>query len=377
MTSAQSAAQQAAQLHQQNATIRSMMLQTSPVFRKDLGTNTEGTLGGSARIKLYNVGLLKRLILQVTMTVDIGTANATLSNKGPYNLLNRIRLTDYSGTDRVNISGAHMFIVNCARERRYVNYNNESAAAVYTDPNVPLTTGTGKTLSFSLEVPICYSESDTRGIINMQTSEGEMYLTLDFNSTLVSNGNDDAVYNGASTTTVAQSSGTTIDVNVIQEYYSPQADASGHVYLPPIDAMTIYSLDGTVRSSDNLIANAERLISLQNMRSVVGVYIGFLQNGLMDSTNVSRHRVITNGNNVVQDWSNFMQLREQRRWANSDTRPGQYMYLFRVKPIETALLGNCQIGFTPSAVSGTTNIEITQESFYTTGQLLPGMAQAQ
>ena len=366
-----------AQLVNYNLQMREMLLSSSPVFRKDLGTNTQGAPGGQSRIKLYNVGLLKRLILLVTATVDIGTATATLSNKGPWNLINRVRLTDYSGTDRVNVSGAHLAAVNNARYRTYFGYNNEAAAAVFTNPNIPLTVGNTKTLQFFLEVPVCYSATDTRGIINMQTSEGEMYLNVDWTATLIANGNDDAVYNGAGTTTVVQSAGTTFNIQCIQEYFSPQADAQGNVYLPPLDAVTVYEINGMLRSSDNLAANNERLINMPNMRSVIGAYVGFLQNGVMDSTNVTRHRVIANGNNVVQDWPNSFQLMEQRRWHNSDTRPGQYQYLYRDKPIETAMLGNSQIGFTPSAVAGTTNIEVTFESFYSSGQTLPGMSQAQ
>ena len=64
-------------------------------------------------------------------------------------------------------------------------------------------------------------------------------------------------------------------------------------------------------------------------------------------------------------------------WDDSDTIAGAYFRLHREKPVETALYGNVQMGITPNTVGATPYIEVGYESFYTKGQALPGLNQAQ
>jgi hypothetical protein len=96
-------------------------------------------------------------------------------------------------------------------------------------------------------------------------------------------------------------------------------------------------------------------------------------------TDASRFRLIANGNNVLREYGPYDKLFDQRRWmiADADLRPGAYFEMHRDKPIETALFGNVQFEFTPSAVTaGNTNLELCFESFYTKGSMLPGMNQS-
>jgi len=371
----------AGQMIQQNAVLRSALLQSAPRMRKNLGSFTGGTAGGTTRIKLFNVGIVTKIVLDVTAQIDIGTATATASPKAPFNLASRIKLTDYDGTDRVNCSGYQLWMLQCARNQTPYGYNNESQTAVLTSPLVPTSVATNQTIRFQIEIPLAFDpEKDLRGALLAQTAVGEAYVNIDWNTLLYQNGNADAVYNGGATSTVALTAGTTITVNAFQEYLLPQ-NVGNQVPIPVLDMMTVYEIAGAMRSSDNIAANQEKLVAYPNLRSVIGFYANFINNGVMNAapTDMSKFRLIANGNNVLREYNPVDKLFDQRRWmlADGDLRVGSYFEMHRTKPIETALYGNVQYGLTPSTVSGTnTNFEICFESFYTKGTQLPGLSQS-
>lgn len=362
---------------QQNLAARQALLQTSPSFTKDLGIYSGQALGGTARIKLYNVGIVTGLLIRVSGNVTIGAATASVSPQGPFNMINRIRLTDFDGTDRVSCTGPELFALNSMRAREYWGYQNEAGApTVLSNPVVPTAMAANQAFSFFLRVPLAYDpDSDLRGALLAQVTNGEVYLTIDWNSLLVSNGNADAPYNGgASTTVVLGSLG--LNVQVWQEYLVPQAIGSA-VPLPQLDLLTVYEINGALKSSDNLAANTEKLVNLPNVRQVIGSYLYYVNGGVMNpGTDVGRLRVLANGNNVITEQSADAHLLRVREWLGGDLRAGMYPFMFRRKPIETSLFGNVQIGFTPSAVSaGNTYLGIMHESFYTKGATLPGQLQ--
>lgn len=361
----------------QNLYLREQLRATSYYFRKYLGAfttaNGANALGATLRIKLYNVGLITRLMLRVRTSVDIGVADATLSPKGPFNLLANLKLTDYDGTDRINVQGHILWQMNCVRRRTAWGFNNESQANVLVNPNVGLTVGADRPLEFFLEVPLAYDEVDLRGMLLAQTAVGEVYLTLSTNATLISDGNADAVFNGAATTTAVIDPNTPITVEVWQDYIYPQSLDM----IPPLDVSTVYELIGNINSSDNIAAGTEKLISYPNLRSVIGYYTNYVNDGVMNpGTDLTGFRLIVNGNNIMQDNDEFTTLFNMREYLNSDMRPGMYFHEYRRRPIETALFGNVQLGFTPSAVTaGNTKLELGVESFYAKGLALPGVPQ--
>ncbi|MCI0559954.1 MAG: hypothetical protein MN733_15805, partial [Nitrososphaera sp.] len=146
---------------------------------------------------------------------------------------------------------------------------------------------------------------------------------------------------------------------------------------PPLDVSTVYEILGNLDSSDNLVANSEKQVAVPNLRSVVGYYLGYVNNGVMNpGSDVDRFRVIVNGNNVLTERNVAAQLMVQREFLNSDLRPGMYFFNWRARPVETYMFGNVNIGFTPSNVTGgNTKLELCTESFFPKGVALPGVAQ--
>lgn len=370
---------------QSNAAMRAALLTTAPRMRKNVQT-AQSQSGLTTRIKLFNVGVITKLQLFVSAAVTIGTATAVPSTKAPWNLINRLRLSDYDGTDRLNISGFQLFMLNCVRNRANFGYHNSPATtAVFTNPSVPTAVGNG-TVSFFIDVPLAYDSDnnipqlqDLRGAILAQTAVGEMYLSIDWINSYYTNVDVESLYAGAGTTTVVANGANNISVTLWQEYLLPQAVGSqGEIPLPGIDLMTVYEYAGNVRSSDNLAVGTEKLLSYPNVRSVVGLYANYVQAGTMTQGKINTFRLIANGNNILRDHTEASQLFFQRTFMNedSDTVPGAYFFSHRDKPIETALFGNVQMGVTPNTVGATPYIEVGFESFYTKGQALPGLGQS-
>ena len=366
----------------QNVAMRQALLATAPRMTKNVLTVTAGT-AQTSRIKLFNVGVLTKLYLTVSAAITIGVAIAVPSTKAPWNLINRVRLTDYDGTDRVSISGFQLFILNSVRWQQYYLFNNDASTAVTTLPTIPTAIGNG-TISFILEIPIAFDVDneivqlqDLRGAILGQTAVGEMYLSIDWTNSLYTNLDLESVYSGAPTSTVVGQSTNFITCTMHQEYLLPQAiGQNGQIPIPSIDLMTVYELNGNIRSSDNLAISTEKLINYPNVRSVIGCYVNFVQAATLTFGKLNSIRLIANGNNIMKDHTELLQVAKQRLWMRSDTIAGCYFLLHRDKPIETALFGNVQIGLTPNTVGATPYVETLFESFYTKGMALPGIAQA-
>ena len=368
----------------QNMYLRTALLQTGLTQRKNLITQL-GALGQTSRIKLFNVGILTSLRMYVTCPITIGTAIAVPSARAPWNLLNRVRVQDYDGTDRVNLSGFQLYVLNCIRRRQPFGWNNQQAAVagagVVTNPSIPTAVGSA-VLSFWLEVPICINDNpwdglnqDLTGAIYAQTGVGELYLVIEWNSLLYQNGNIDAVYSGAPTTTVVLNGVTGPTVQVFQNYIFPQKVGNG-VPLPPIDLSSVYELAGAIRSTDNIAVNSEKLISFPNLRRVIGAYVNWYDNNTVSATNLNLLRILVNASSTMYENSQFAQVIEQRLILEGDIGASIYFWNFRNKPIETAIFGNVQLGITPNAVVSNPFAEFMFESIYTKGAALPGMIQS-
>lgn len=371
------------EIAQQNAGLRAALLQSAPRMRKNVVTATSGT-GLTSRLKLFNVGVLTKLLLRVTADLTIGVATASASTKAPWNLISRVRLTDYDGTDRVNLSGFQLWVLNCIRWSNLYGFNNQSSVtAVFANPSVPTAVGAAQ-VAFFIEIPVAFDTDndivqlqDLRGAIMCQTAVGEMYLNIDWITSLYANGDVDSLYSGGATTTVVGQSASYITVTMWQDYLLPQAIGNrGQIPLPGVDLMTVYELNGNVRSADNIAVSTEKLISYPNVRSVIGAYFNFVSATAL-SSNISSMRLIANGNNILMDNTGLSQLFYQRLTLETDLLVGIYWRLHREHPIETALFGNVQMGITPSVVGATPYFELAFESFYTKGQALPGIGQAQ
>lgn len=374
----------------QNAAMRGALLALSPRMRKNLGNFTGFAAGGTARIKIFNVGVTTRLRARTLSALDLGAGAGVASPQAPFNAHSNVQLIDYDGTSRCNVPGYLLWLINCVRNKTLHGYHNfAGGSAVSPEPVVPTTAATAnQTFAFWNEIPLAYDmENDLRGAILSQTALGEMYLNITFNNSLFAAAQADSLYNGG-TASVVVNAGNSLQVQVFQDFLLPQAVGNA-VPIPQIDLLTVYELN-SLRSSDNIAINQEKLVSYPNARSVLGAYVWYVNNGVMTAVttavggvitnDMSLFRLYANGNNILQENTMLSQLQEQRTamMVDGDLRPSTYFFDHRMKPIETAVFGNVQLGATPSAYTpaGTTYMGIGFESMYTKGSVLPGLQQA-
>lgn len=376
----------------QNAQMRGALLALSPRMRKNLGNFSGGVLGGTSRIKIFNVGIITELRVRHLSALDLGAGVATPSPQAPFNIVSKYRLTDFDGTDRVNVPGYALWLMNSARNKTawgYHNFGASSGGAVSPDPVVPtLAAAANQTFSSWNTIPLAYDkEEDLRGAILAQTALGEMYLNIDWNNSLFGSGLADSLYNGGTASAIVNA-GNSLQAQVWQDFLLPQS-VGGASPLPQLDLLTVYELN-SLRSSDNIAIGQEKLVNYPNVRQVWGSYIWYVNNGVMTpvttavggviTNDMSQFRIIANGNNVLYDNSMLGQLFEQRQFmfADNDLRPSSYFFDHRKRPIETSVYGNVQLGLTPSAytASGNTYFGVAFESMYTKGSVLPGLSQA-
>jgi hypothetical protein len=367
------------ELQAMNANNRAALLATAPRFRKNLNSFTGGT-SQTTRIKVNNVGITTKFQLDITALLTIGTAIAVPSAKAPWNLINRLRLTDYDGTDRINVSGYQLFILNCVRNKTLFGFNNESGTAVFVNPLVPTAVGAA-TLQFFIDVPVAFDPTnmvqqlqDLRGAMLTHTAVGEAYLNIDWTNSLYTNNDIESVYAGAGTTTVVGQSTNYITATAWQEYLLPQ-NIGGNLPMPFLDLSTVYEVVGNIRTSDSLAVNSDKIISYPNMRAVVGAYFNYVSAGAVAFANLNGFKLVANANNIMREHTNRSKCFEQRLFLNTDLPAGAYFELHREKPIETSLYGNVQMYINPAVVGANAYVEVAWESFFTKGQALPGMTQ--
>ena len=365
------AAPSQADILNQNASMRAALLATAPRMRKKLGRFGPFQPGENMRQKLFNVGVGTHLTLVCEATLN-ETVAPTPSVRAPFNLLDRIRLSDYDGTDRINCSGYQLFVNRTVRQNanELNGYHNTPARAETLDlPAVPV--DDAATIRFCMTVPLAYApESDLRGAMLMQTSVGEAFINIDFNANDIGT-DDDAVYS-AGTGSISD-----IYVTVYQNYLSPLA-VGNTVPLPMLDLNTVYELNGSLKSSDSLAAGVEKLLNYPNVRTVLGTFVEYVDGGDMKAPNldVTGINLIANGNTKLQEWGVYDLAHETREQIGCDLPPGTFYITSRARPIETQLYGNVQLGFTPSAVAaGNTYLGVMFESMYSKGSTLPGLTQ--
>jgi hypothetical protein len=357
-------------LLQQNDALRVALLRSSPRMSKKIGTYS-GDEGETTRIKLFNTGLLTRIRLYVTALYTVGTHVTAATDFAPYNFIKRIKLVDFDGTTRVDCSGFQLWQVNSRRYKTPYGLNAEGLTAVSAAPSAPVTATTDTSLHW-VEIPLAIDpERDLRGAMLAQTTVGEMQLVIEWATTFQNaTQNMDYPFYVSSSSTVGT---TSTSVEVYQDYLQPVA-LGNVVPIPPIDVMTVYEIS-SLRSSDNLAANAEKLFNFPNQRAVIAAHLQYVADGA-NSGSITGFRLLANGSQTIEEMTLARQLQNQRLMLHSDLVAGAYIFDYSAKPIQTAQYGNVQLGMTPSAIGSSSQYaDITWECLYAKGQSLAGFAQ--
>ena len=377
MSSAPSAAQSAANAVNANLAARQYALANFPRELLSIGTFGSFAPGANMRQKLTNVGILRSILLEVTVNYNVTTA-ATQSRLAPYNLLSTVKVKDYQGTERINASGDQIFNLQTVKYAKRPGCTNANAQAMpFTTPiysfngAMPTAVANNNSYTFFLRLPLAYHpEVDLRGSLLMQSITGESFVEALFNGSFFGT-NDDSVFSAGA------GSVNSINVQVYQDYLGIVMAPNGALPpLPQIDLGTVYELNGSMTTNSDLAVGQERLLNYVNYRSVLSAIVRYSSGGNQVAGNISQFRLVVNGNQYLQTWGERALVMATREGVGVDLPPGCYYFSTRHKPIDTILYGNVQLGVTPNAVPANSLIAPLFESFYAVGSPLTGMSQA-
>lgn len=354
------AAMQAFQANQIN---RSIVLRGSqnmwlPVFQGTIAA----PIGQVINIPLRNVGLVKRLVIEVSATVAQGAAETQSKTPwGPANIFSQVVLTDLSNQTRINTAGWHLHAIATAKRGWAWGsaYTNDSPVAIGSNYPViiaPASVTTATAIRYFLEIPISMGDTDLRGAIyaNVVNATFNLQLTVNPNFFVTSTADGTLAVYKSSTTQLGLL--TNMSLIVHQNFLDQIPVANGQVVLPQLDLGTAYLLNNTVvtgvsQNNDNAIPYA----NFRDFYSTTLIYQNFGATGVVGADINTWKLQSANYTNLIQ-YDPFMSSLLTRAVINDDfpAIAGSTAYYFdhRVKPVSTIQYGNMQLVFNPANVQG-------------------------
>lgn len=334
-----------------------MWQQLSPILPAALAP------GSVMTIQIRNVGLVKRLVLEIDGTVTAGsTSTQTLTPLGLANLISNITFIDLGNNTRINSTGWHLNLVSTVKRRRVYGaaytsdtpngYGNVNNRTMFAPATIAATVATP--VRFMLEVPFCKDGMDLRGAIYADVTNAVMQVQVTLNPGMFVTSAQDptlAVYQSAGTDLATLSN---VSIQANQNYLDqlPRDPKTGGPLLPSLDIGTAYLLNNTAGGLP--VANQDNGTAFVNNRQYESVAWIFDNNGTLNINGSDLNYVaITSANftNILRVDGQMLCLME-RDVIGDDFPKGTHYLDFRNRPIDTDQYGNMQIIINPSSVGG-------------------------
>lgn len=378
---------------QQNAMIRQLILrggvlgnqyfppavdmwqQLNPILPSSVGP------GSVITIQLRNVGLVKRLILEISATITAGaTTTQTLTPLGLANLISNITFIDLGNNTRINTTGWHLNVVSSVKRRRvfcaaytsdtpngFGNVNNRVMFAPATIANNASTP-----VRFILEIPFVKNNHDLRGAIFADVTNATMAVQITLNPQMFVTSTADktlAVYASGGTDLASLSA---VSVQCNQNYLDqlPRNPQNAAPILPALDLGTAYLLNNT--ASGLPVVNQDNGFSFVNARSYESVAFIYDNNGTLNVNGSDLNYIQVTSANFTQilRFDGMMAATSERDVLGDDFPAGMRYLDFRHRPISTDQYGNMQLIVNPSSVGGSAaTILFGWESYGVIGQV--------
>jgi hypothetical protein len=367
-------APQAAQYsQQQNMAARMAVLGASREMWQITNTNTVPApiIGIPQNIQLRNIGMCKRLLLEITGTVAAtGAETQNLTPWGLSNIFSQIIVTDLANYNRIQTTGWHLYaLASLRRQMAYgASYLNDAPVAMGSNIAVnngpsSVNAGTGpKTFRMFFELPLAYSDTDLRGAIYSAVVNATWQVSYTINPNFfVATGADqtNAVYR-SSTAALGTLSAVTVKVHQIYLDQLPFSQ-NGQPILPYYDLATGYLIQNSTLTNPPAVG-MDYPIQYPNFRSILSAMLQIDNNGVQNAGSDINYIGIQAANLVylLQVDANTIALRTRNTLAD-DFPPGNYCLETRMSPINTTAYGNMQIVLNMSAVPGTFAVGIGWE----------------
>jgi hypothetical protein len=334
-----------------------MWQQLNPIMPSAVGP------GSVLTIQLRNVGLVKRLVVEMAATITAGaTSVQTLTPLGLANLISNVTFIDLGNNTRINSTGWHLNVVSSVKRRRVF-----AAAYASDNPNgfgiinnlimsapTTIAAGASSQVRFVLEIPFVKNNHDLRGAIFADVTNAVMQVQLTLNPQMFVSSTADptlAVYQSAGTD-LGTISGFSIQVN--QNYLDqlPRNPQTAAPILPALDLGTAYLLNNT--ASGLPVVNQDNGFAFVNARSYESVAFVYDNNGTLNINGIDLNYIQVTSANFTQilRFDGMMAGVSERDVLGCDL-PRAMRYLdFRHRPINTDQYGNMQLVVNPSSVLG-------------------------
>lgn len=367
-----------------NAMQRTAVLSKAVEMQQTIFNQTYTALPGAPiNIPLRNVGLVKKLIVEITAQFNNtdGANAATLTDFGVANLLagvNGMVLTDLNNNVRIQTSGWHMAFLNTLRQQYPTDatisngiissaFGNNFACIL-----APATINANSNANIRMvwEVPLAYSDEDLRGAMYMNVINAIATLQLQLNqapSVAAATDSTLAIYKGCNTSTL-----TNIVVQVDQVYLDQLPVGKNGVILPEMDLSTVYEVKNT---SLTAITNGQDFpVAFANFRDFLSVFAVYNSNPAADAgrtggTDVNYWSLTSANFTNIYKLTARMMANRVRRILNLDFPNGVYYHNFRKAPISTVTFGNMNLNLNPSTAAANAYLLIGWEDFALTNTL--------
>jgi hypothetical protein len=337
---------------------RLQKIATNVVLAADIPT------AGVVTVNPRNVGLVRGFLVKVNGTLHNGdNADAALRTPfGASNMLSNIQFQDMNNVTRHNCPGYAMALINSAKQPLVLG-------GAYA-PNIPMgygnnwdvqvgaasfATNTDTEVQFYYYVPLAYTKLDLRGAMWAGVVNSTAQLQLTVNPTPMVDATDltNAIYSGVSGSTggvTGWKAGTSVTVEVWQDYIDQVPYVNGQPFLPMLDLGQMYAVQQT--AFQGLVSGQDFGIPFANFRNFLATLVvvdngvtPFLNNG--DEINYFSLEAANSSQLWKYDSETAAFL--ARSVFAADPPLGTYYFNFRDRPINTQQFGNMQIMVNPNA----------------------------
>lgn len=344
-------------VQQRNAMARQAVLANSVNMWQPISTQSFASpLGEVINIPLRNVGLIKKLVVEVSFSIAQASAETlSLTPWGVSNFFSNVTFTDLSNQNRINTTGWHLFaLATLRRQRAYgAAFTNDSPVDMgdnYSVMDAPAAVTTIQNVRFFMEIPLAYGDFDLRGSIfaNVVNATQQLQLTVNPNFVVANTGNNVLAGYQSDDSNLGTVSACTITVH--QNYLDQLPQTENGPVLPLLDLSTAYLLNNTVVTG--LAAGQDNPIPYANFRNFMSTIAIFDNEALNAGTDVNTWKLESANYTNILKYGPFMSSLMTRNLVMDDYPAGTYVFDHRVKPISTVQYGNMQLILEPSTVAG-------------------------
>lgn len=366
------AAQQQGYTQAMNDAARGYILQTAREMHQITNTNVIAApiVGIPQNVQLRNIGMCKRLLLEVTGTIAAtGAETQNLTKWGLANVFSSISVTDLANYNRINTTGWHLYTLAALRRQMAYGAAFLNDAPVNFGSNIQVNNGpasvnagTGaKTFRMFFELPLAYSDVDLRGAIYsaVVNATWQVQYTINPNFFVAAGADPTQAAYVSSTAVLGTLSGVTVKCHQIYLDQLP-FNNNGQPILPYFDLATGYLLQNT--SVQGLTVGQDFPIQYPNFRSILSV-TALYDNGGAQNPGTDINYIGIQAANLVF----LLQVDPQaislktRNTIGDDLPPGAYCVETRMSPINTTAYGNMQLVINPSVVTAPANVLVGWE----------------